>query len=106
MKYLTFALLILVLAFGVEANAQGERANNFNNPCPQFKIGIITPTKDIDFKMIIIEPPKGIDTGMVINVCPEQKQLASAPQIVLPLKETSEFFKAPPFTIKNKYYKP
>ena len=107
MRYLTFSFLVLVLAFGVEAKAQGESANNAgSNSCEQYKIGIITPSKDIDFKLTIIVPPKNIDTAMVINPCPVQSQIAAArpPQIITPAKETSEFFKVPPFTVKNKYY--
>lgn len=111
MKYLTFSLLVLVLAFGVEIKAQGESANEpantvRSNSCEQYKIGIITPSKDIDFKLTIIVPPKNLDTAMVINPCPVQSQIAAArpPQIVNPHKETSEFFKVPPFTVKNKYY--
>lgn len=107
MKYLTFSFLVLVLAFGVEIKAQGVSANNAaSNSCEQYKIGIITPSKDIDFKLTIIVPPKNIDTAMVINPCPAQSQLAAArpPQIIIPPKETGEFFKVPPFTVKNKYY--
>jgi hypothetical protein len=106
MKYLTFSFLILVLAFSVEVNAQGESSNNSSRKsCEQYKITILTPSKDIDFKIIVIVPPKNLDQAMVFNPCPEQHQIASAPQIVIPHKETNEFFKVPPFTIKNKYPK-
>jgi hypothetical protein len=107
MKYLTFSFLVLVLAFGVEIKAQGESANNASNSnsCEQYKIGIITPSKEIDFKLTIIVPPKDIDTAMVINPCPAHSQIAAAaPQPIIPPKETSEFFKVPPFTVKNRYY--
>jgi hypothetical protein len=104
MKYLTFSFLVLVLAFSTEA--QGKSSNNASNKsCEQYKIGIVTPSKDIDFKIIVIVPPKNLDQAMVFNPCPEQNQVASAPQIILPRKETNEFFKVLPFTIKNKYSK-
>lgn len=103
MKYLTFSFLILVLAFNVKVDAQGESSNNASKSCEQYKIGILTPSKDINFKIIVIVPPKDIDQGMVFNPCPEQSQIASAPQIILRRRETNEFFfKVPTFTIKNK----
>ena len=106
MKYLTFSFLVLMLAFSVEVNAQGELSNNASSKsCEQYKIGIVTPSKDIDFKIIVIVPPKNLDQAMVVNPCPEQNQIASAPQIIIPRKEANEFFKVPPFTIKNKYSK-
>jgi hypothetical protein len=106
MNYLTFSFLVLVLAFSVEVNAQSGSSNNASGKlCEQYKIGIITPSKDIDFKIKIIVPPKNIDQAMVINPCPEQNQVASAPQIIVPRKEMNELFKVPPFTIKNKYSK-
>lgn len=115
MKYLTFSFLILVLAFSVEVDAQGQSSNNASSrACEQYKIGIITPSKDIDFKIIVIVPPKSLDQAMVVNPCPGQNQVASAPQIIIPRsapqiiiprKETNGFFQVPPFTIKNKYSK-
>ena len=105
MKYLTFSFLMLVLAFNVKVNAQGESSNNASKSCEPYKIGILTPSKDIDFKIIVIVPPKDIDQGMVFNLCPEQNQIAFARQIFVRRKETNEFFKLPNFTIKNKYPK-
>lgn len=104
MKYLTFSFLVLVLAFGIEVKAQGESSvKTDGNSCDKYKIGIMTPSQDIDFKMIIIAPPPNIDVAMVINPCQEQSQVAAAPQIIIPPKETDEFFKVPPFTIRNRY---
>jgi hypothetical protein len=115
MKYPALLILFLVLAFNVEVRAQGEESNNTvssNNSCARYKIGIITPSKDIDFKMMIIVPPKNIDQAMVFNLCPAEQQVAVtprlnvhpfAPQIVIPSEEPNSFFKAPPFTIRNKY---
>lgn len=105
MKFLTFSFLILVLTFHVKVDAQVESSNNASKSCEQYKIGILPPSKDIDFKIRVIVPPKDIDQGIVFNPCPEQNQIASAPQIILRRKETHEFFKVPPFTIKNKYPK-
>ncbi|HVG33710.1 MAG TPA: hypothetical protein VM911_11535 [Pyrinomonadaceae bacterium] len=115
MKSPAFVLLVLVLALSVEVRAQGQESNNTvssNNSCERYKIGIITPRKDIDFKITIIVPPKNIDQAMVINPCPAEVQIAStsgrhiplfAPQTMIPSEEPNAFFKAPSFTITNKY---
>ena len=110
MKYLTLAFLLLVLAFSVEANAQGESSGKTNrNSCERYKIRIITPPSSIDFKMAIIVPPKNLDQAMVLNPCPEQGPVGAAfipnrkPQILAPLKEANGFFKVLPFRIKNRY---
>jgi hypothetical protein len=104
MKYLTFSFLVLVLAFSLEVNAQGESSNNVSSKtCEQYKIGIVTPSKDIDFKIIVIVPPKELDQAMVFNPCSEQNQVASAPEIMVPRQETSGIFRVPRFTVKNKY---
>lgn len=103
MKYFIFPVLILVLAVGVEVKGQGGSSNNAGSKsCDQYKIGIITPSKDIDFKITFIVPPKNLDQAMVLNLCPEQNQVASAVQIIVPRKRTTEFFKVPPFTFKDK----
>ena len=107
MKYPIFTVLVLVLAVGVEANGQGESSNNAASKlCDQYEIGIITPSKDIDFKIRIIVPSKNLDQAMVFNPCPEQNQVASAVQIIVPRKQTKEFFKVSPFTFKNKNSEP
>ena len=106
MKYHSFYSLILVLVLSAEVNSQGQLSNSASNKsCEQYKIGIITPSKDIDYKLRIIVPPKNIDEGIVFNPCPEQSQVAFAPPVILHRKTTKEFFKVPPFTIKNKYPK-
>ena len=116
MKYPALFILFLVLAFSVEVRAQGEESNNTvsssNNSCERYKIGILTPRKDIDFKITIIVPPKNIDQAMVINPCPAEQQVAVtpgtnippfAPRTDIPSADPNSFFKAPPFTIRNKY---
>jgi hypothetical protein len=102
MKYLTLSFLTLMLAFSIEVNAQGDSSDNANgNSCKQYKIGIVTPSKDMDFKMKILVPPKDIDPAMVINPCPEQNQVAFATQVIVPRKHRNEFFKAPQFTVNS-----
>lgn len=105
MKHHSFYSLILVMVLSAEVNSQGEISNSASNKsCEQYKIGIITPSKDIDYKIRVIVPPKNIDEGIVINPCPES-QVVSHPPVILRRKKTKEFFKVPPFTIENKYPK-
>lgn len=102
MKYLMFTVFVLGLAVGVEVNGQGELSNNAGSKsCGPYKIGIITPSKDIDFKIRISVPSKNLDQAMVFNPCPEQNRVASAVHLIVPRKQTKEFFKLPPFTLKN-----
>lgn len=102
MKYRIFAVLVLALTVGVEVNGQGESSNAGRKSCDQYKIGILTPPKDMDFKITIIVPPKNLDQAMVSNPCPEQNQVGFAVQIIVPRKQSKEFFRVPPFTAKIK----
>ena len=54
--------------------------------------------------MKIIVPPKEIDQAMVINTCPEQNQMATIPPIIVPRRVRNEFFKVPPFIVKNRAF--
>ncbi|MFN2454599.1 MAG: hypothetical protein ABR577_10305 [Pyrinomonadaceae bacterium] len=106
MKYLSTSFLTLLLIFDVAANIQNNSTNNVGSrSCEEYKIGIITPPKDVDFKLTIIVPPKDIDPAMVINPCAELVQTVSTPQIIIPRKESGKLFKPLPFTIKNRYSK-
>ena len=107
MRYLTFSFLLLVLAFSVESNAQGQLSGNTkHNSCEWYKIGIIAPPSSIDFKIV---PPKNLDQAMVLNLCPEQGPIGIAfitnrkPQILALPKQTNVFIQVLPNTIRNKY---
>lgn len=116
MKYPAFFISALVLALCIEARAQAPESNDKavgNNPCEQYKIGIIPPERDVDFKIRIIVPPKNIDQAMVINPCPAEHQVVVTPRrtdvppfarpSATPSADPNAFFKAPPFTIRNKF---
>lgn len=104
MKYLTLIAFGLMLIAGVEVRAQVESSTKRGSTCDQYKVGIITPSKEVDFKLKTILPPQNLDQAMVLNVCPEQNQVASAFQITGPRRQTREFFGASPLMLHKKYF--
>jgi hypothetical protein len=97
MKYLGVSLLMLLLALSVETSAQdnplsrgGQRSGKVvevvsgQGSCPDYKIGIITPPKNVDFKMRLLTPPKNLDPGIVFKPCELSSQLSLAPQLFIP----------------------
>lgn len=99
MKYLIFFCLILLLVPISGTRAQVQTFDQIGpDCCSKYKIGIVSPPKDVDFKLIIIVPPK-IDQAMVINPDPGSKELLSPPKVFSPDsdKKVEQFFKLPPF---------
>jgi hypothetical protein len=97
MKYLGLSVLTLLFVLGVETSAQDNPFNNraqewgnFAQPvpnqasCPDYKIVIVTPSKDVDFKMKLLAPSKNIDPGIVFKPCAVSNQLSLAPQVFMP----------------------
>jgi hypothetical protein len=97
MKCRGFLLLPLLFLLSVETGAQdnrfgktGQRFGGLEDmatiqaPCPDYKMIIITPPKDVDFKMRVNTPSKNMDPGIVSKICKEEHPLAFAPQFVMP----------------------
>ena len=93
MKYLGVSFLTLLLVLRVETSPQdkpfnGPQGNSFNKagqlPCPDYKIGMITPPKDVDFKMRLLTPSKNLDPGILFKPCELSSQLSLAPQLIIP----------------------
>jgi hypothetical protein len=101
MKYAGTFLLTLLFALSVKTGAQNNPFSKGGQgpgsvvvipgqsmtPCPDYKIVIITPSKDVDFKMEVNTPSKSIDPGIIFKPCEESGQLAFAPQVVKPNQE-------------------
>ena len=101
MKYARIFLLTSLFALSVKTGAQNNPFTKGGQgpgsvvvipgqgltPCPDYKIVIVTPPKDVDFKMQVNTPSKGIDPGIIFKPCEESGQLASAPQVVVPNQE-------------------
>jgi len=105
MKYLGVSVLTLLFALSVGTSAQdnpfskgGQQWGNFLQPapnqasCPDYKIVIITPPKDVDFKMTLLTPSKNIDPGIVFKPCGGSDQLSFAPQTIMPARGTDGLF--------------
>lgn len=104
MKYFGVSLVALILALGVETGAQdnpfssgrqglGVMPGQNLTPCPDYKIVIITPPKDVDFKMQVSTPAKNMDRGIIFKPCTESNQLAFGPKIIMPNQEMSDYLK-------------
>lgn len=94
-----------LLSVSATATSDGSSVTGGGDPCEQFKMVIITPSKDIDYKMIIIPVPKDLDRAMVINPCPGSKETSDTGvtlKLIDKAKETNKPFKVPPFKLKNK----
>jgi hypothetical protein len=102
MKYLGVSVLTLLFALSVETSAHdnpfskgGQHWGNFlqlapnQASCPDYKIVIITPPKDVDFKMNLLTPSKNIDPGIVFKPCGGSGQLSFAPQTIMPARGTN-----------------
>lgn len=103
MKNLIFFCVILLLVPIPGTRAQVQPFDQHGSDCcSKYKIGIVSPPKDVDFKLIIIVPPK-IDQAMVINPRQESKDLSFPPKTFSPDsdKKVEPFFKLPPFPIQN-----
>jgi hypothetical protein len=97
MKYCTLSGFIFLIAFGVQVRAQGNLtlqaqvtvASQDLRPCEEFKIGIITPPKEIDFKMTIVRPDPNVDfKGIIIKPCEESNSVALTPSVnIFPTEE-------------------
>src|ERR1051325_11039313 len=105
--YFTAALLTLVNGVIARADSHNKGADD---PCKQFKIQIVTPSKAIDYKIIVIPVPKDLDKAMVINPCQPAEAIVATPQIIIEPKEklqifqpknTDQLFKPPQFEIRN-----
>ena len=114
MKYLGLFLLTLLLALFVKTSAQDNPFSKGGQgwgglvipgqnltPCPDYKIIIVTPPKDVDFKMTVNTPAKNMDPGIIFKPCTESNQLAFGPQmnllnqekVIRSNQETSDYLK-------------
>jgi hypothetical protein len=103
MKYLIFSGLILMLVPIAGTRAQDKPFNQIDpGCCSNYKLGIISPPKDVEFKLMVIVPPK-IDQAMVVNPYQESSQLSSPPKVSQPDKdkEVEQLFKLPPFPTRK-----
>lgn len=116
---LCFIALLVILPGGTNAGANLFAKGGADEPCKEFKMVIVSPPKDIDFKITIIPVPKDLDKAMVFNPCQQPEATFSISPMDIPLrrdtnqffkpfliqpKETEQFFKPPPFEIRNKYF--
>src|ERR1700694_2111830 len=104
MKCLGVSLLALLFALSVKTSAQDNPLSKAGQgvivvipgenqgSCPDYKIGIITPPKDVDFKMKLLTPSENIDPGIIFKLCGESSHLSSAPQISMPQQGINPFF--------------
>lgn len=111
MKYLGFTFLTLVLVLSAETRAQDNPFKVTQGsgsvmvvptqaPCPDYKIGIITPPKDVDFKMRVTTPSKNLDPGIIFKPCEFSSQLSLTPQLVRPNSEI-QFLNGPSQEIRD-----
>jgi hypothetical protein len=97
MKYLGVSVLTLLFALSVGTSAQdnpfSNRGQEWGNvaqlapnqvSCPDYKIVIVTPSRDVDFKMKLLTPSKNIDPGIVFKPCAVSDQLSLAQQVFKP----------------------
>ena len=93
------AMLLMFVSGGTTRSASADKGGD--EPCKEFKMMIMTPSKDIDYKITIIPTPKDIDKAMVINPCKQAGEIVSLPPIIIQPKERNPFFKLTPFGIRN-----
>lgn len=98
MRHLIAAIAGVVLvsasAVGAQVKMSDERSGN---TCEKFKIGIVTPSADVDYKLKVITPPADVDYKMrILNPCRETNLVVATDPAPIPHKHEVEFQLATP----------
>jgi hypothetical protein len=100
MKYLIVSCLIMLLLPIPGTRAQVQPFNQLSpNCCPNYKLAIVGPPRNVDFKLIIIVPPKDLDQAMVFNPYQQPNAISTTSKVFNPDSDQKgeQFFTLPPF---------